>query len=117
MLTSNGYCFTADNGSATCYRLYDISNPVVAAQNQTILFYLGLLAVVFALAVASTILYSRTRLARWRLVLWGATLFILLIAFLSSVGFAFIPAALALLVAALVSLGISAASPVAVQPA
>lgn len=117
MLMLDGYCVSTDNEPATCYRLYDMSNPVVAAQNQTVLFSLGLLAVVFAVAVASAFLYNRTRLGRWRLLIWGATLFILYIAFLSSIGFAFIPAAMALLVAAIVSLGISTAPPAELRPA
>ncbi|HEX6819531.1 MAG TPA: hypothetical protein VF120_14230 [Ktedonobacterales bacterium] len=117
MLLLDGYCVSTNNGPVRCYRLYDISNPVVVAQNLTVLFYLGLLAIVFALAVASIIRYSRTRLARWRLLLWGTTLLILFIAFLSSIGFAFIPAATVLLVAAMVSLAIPAVRPAAIQPA
>jgi hypothetical protein len=94
-----------------------MSNPVVAGQNSTVLTYLVLLFVVFAVAVASAIVYSRTRQNPWRLVLWGTAVFSTLFSVVSaaSLGLVFMPASIVLLVAALFSLGIRAAP--AVQPA
>lgn len=106
------YCGQSSRGPRQCYLISDMSNPVIAEDNQVVLRYIALISVLYVVAIGCGLLYNWTRRKPWRLMFWGVALPCIFLSFLlaDGLGFAFIPASLTLLAAAITSHGMRPAT-------